>query len=56
MDKKVIVGIVMGIATAIATEHSLEESEARALVGIWLRRNRDKVMAGALAPFLVTED
>jgi len=56
MDKKVLTKIVMDCCTEIATEQSLEESEARALVGIFLRRNKDKLKAGALAPFLVTLD
>ncbi len=56
MDKKVLVGIVNAIVTEIATENSLEEGEARALVGIWLRKNRESAKRGALAPFVVTEE
>ncbi len=54
MDKKVLVGIVAGIVAEIATENQLEESESRALVGIWLRKNRDAIKRGALAPFVVS--
>lgn len=54
MDKKVINKIVADIIEEIAKENELEEGEARALVGIFLKRNKDKVKSGALAPFLVT--
>jgi len=56
MDKKVLNGIISGIVEEIAKENELEEGEARALVGIFLRRNKDKLKSGALAPFLVTLD
>lgn len=56
MDKKVLTGIIGGIVEEIAKENELEEGEARALVGIFLRRNKDKLKSGALAPFLVTLD
>jgi len=56
MDKKVLTKIVMDACAEIASENELEDSEARALVGIFLRRNKDKLKAGALAPFLVTLD
>jgi hypothetical protein len=55
MDKKVLTGIIAGIVDELKTENSLEESEARALVGIWLRRNKTTVKTAALAPF-VTND
>jgi len=54
MDKKVLVGIVNGIVAAIATENGLEESEGRALVGIWLRKNADAIKRGAATPFVTT--
>ena len=55
MDKKVLTGIIAGIVDEVKVENELEESEARALVGIWLRKNRAVVKAAALAPF-VTND
>ena len=53
MDKKVLVGIINAIVAEIATENGLDEGEGRALVGIWLRKNREAVKRGALAPFVV---
>jgi len=55
MDKKVLTGIIGGIVDEIKTENELEESEARALVGIWLRKNRAVVKAAALAPFVTAD-
>jgi hypothetical protein len=55
MDKKVINGIIAGIVDEIKTENELEEGEARALVGIWLRKNRAVVKAAALAPFVTAD-
>jgi len=55
MDKKVLTGIIGGIVDELKTENALEESEARALVGIWLRRNKATVKAAALAPFTMAD-
>ena len=52
MDKKVIVGIVMGIVAEVATKHGLEESEARTLVGLALKRNRDALVNAVALPTL----
>jgi hypothetical protein len=55
MDKKVLTGIIGGIVDEIKTENELEESEARALVGIWLRKNRGVVKNAVLAPFVAAD-
>jgi len=54
MDKKVIRGIVDSIVAEIAAENGLDEAEGRAVVGIWLRKNRDVIKRGALTPFVAT--
>ena len=41
MDKKVLAAIIDGIVAKVATEAGLDEGEARAMVGIALKKNSD---------------
>ncbi len=56
MDKKVLVGLVMSIVEEVAKKHELEEAEARTLVGIALKRNREAVIAAVAVPVLSIEN
>lgn len=52
MDKKELVAITEGIVKEIAAKHSLSEGEARTLVGIALRRNREAFISAVVVPQL----
>lgn len=53
MDKKILVNEMEGIVTQIAETHGLTEGEARALVVIALKKNRDAFISAVQTPKLV---
>lgn len=53
MDKKVLTGLVNDIVEAVRAKNGLEEGEARTLVGICLRKNKDAIVAAVINPLLV---
>lgn len=53
MDKKVLTGLVNDIVDAVKAKNGLEEGEARTLVGIALRKNKDAIVAAIANPMLV---
>ncbi len=57
MDKKQLQAIVDGVVKEVATANKLEEMEARTLVGIMIRRNKEVFVRVAVSPTLrVVED
>jgi len=52
MDKKVLIALVEEIVTAVAAKHSLEDVEARAMVGIALKKNRTAFENAVVLPTL----
>lgn len=52
MDKKQVVTLVEGIVADVAKQHGLEEGEARTLVGIALRKNREAFIKAVTVPTL----
>lgn len=52
MDKKQLAAIVDGIVAAVAAQSGLEEGEARTLVGIALRKNKEAICSAVLIPTL----
>lgn len=52
MDKKQLEAVVASIVADVAAQHSLEESEARTLVGIALKKNRAAFISAVTTPTL----
>lgn len=52
MDKKQLAAIVDTIVLDVAKTNSLEEGEARTLVGIALRRNKEAFVQAVVVPTL----
>lgn len=52
MDKKILAGIVDGIVAEVAEKQGLTEGEARAMVGITLKKNKDAIVAAIVSPNL----
>lgn len=52
MNQKQLDAIVAGIVAGVAQSSGIEEGEARTLVGIALRKNRDAIMQAILIPTL----
>lgn len=52
MDKKQLTAVIDGIVDDVAKANSLEESEARTLVGIALKKNRDAFVKAVVVPTL----
>lgn len=50
MDKKIFNGITENLVNAVKDKANLTETEARALVGIALRRSQDALVASIVAP------
>lgn len=50
MDKKALYKLADEIVTNVATKHGIEESEARALVGLLLKTNRDAIVSAVALP------
>ena len=52
MDKKTLVKLTEGMVTEIATTNNCEEGEARCLLVLALRANREAILASVAAPKL----
>lgn len=52
MDKKILTGIVESIVKGVIDRSGLTEGEARAMVGIALRKNTDAIVQAIAAPVL----
>jgi hypothetical protein len=52
MDKKQLVAIIDAIVTEVATQNQLEEAEARTLVGIAIRKNKEAFVKAVVVPTL----
>jgi hypothetical protein len=52
MDKKQLTAIVDAIVAEVATTNGLEEGEARTLVGIALRKNKESFVKAVVVPTL----
>lgn len=52
MDKKQLAAIVDGIVADVAAANTLEEGEARTLVGIALKKNRAAFVQAVVVPSL----
>lgn len=55
MDKKILVNEMESIVVQIADKHNLTEGEARALVVITLKQNRDAFISAVQTPKLVLQ-
>lgn len=54
MDKKVIAAVVESIVANVAAKQGLSDIEARALVGIFLRKNADNIVNMITVPNFAT--
>lgn len=54
MDKKVIAAVVESIVANVAAKQGLSDIEARALVGIFLRKNTDNIVNMITVPNFAT--
>ncbi len=52
MDKKQLEAVVASIVADVATQNGLEESEARTLVGIALKKNKAAFISAVVVPTL----
>jgi hypothetical protein len=52
MDKKKLAALTNSIVAEIAAKEGIEETEARTLLGIALRKSKDAVVKAAVAPQL----
>lgn len=52
MDKKQLAAIVESIVLDVANSNGLEEAEARTLVGIALRKNKEAFVKAVVVPSL----
>jgi len=55
MDKKVIAAVVESIVANVAAKQGLSDIEARALVGIFLRKNADNIVNMITIPNFATQ-
>lgn len=52
MDKKQLTAVIDGIVDEVAKANNLEEAEARTLVGIALKKNREAFVKAVVVPTL----
>lgn len=52
MDKKMLVSLVEEIVASVAAKNALEEVEARTLVGIALKKNKEAFVNSVVIPNL----